>query len=160
MAQHLIESLSDKQRGYLEARLEGLSIIDSALRAGYTENYARSRASKILEKHPTIRTIMRQTNQRAADKLQLNRESVLNGLLDAVDAAATATELVMAWREIGKVIGAYEPTKVEIDVNNLTAAQLRGMSGSELAALAGMDRVFEGEFERMAPAEALEAPNE
>jgi hypothetical protein len=71
-----------------------------------------------LEKNPKVRAAMRwaikESGQRAEE---LTKNDVMTGLLDAVDAAATASELVMAWRELGKLIGAYEPEKKILEIH-------------------------------------------
>lgn len=99
-----------------------------------------------MERHPAIRAIIRASTKQAMKELALTRQDVLQGLLDAVDLAATSTELTAAWREIGKVIGAYEPQKVQIDVHHVTSEQLRDMSTHELAVLANMQGVIDGEY--------------
>lgn len=44
----------------------------------------------------------------------ISKKDVLNGLLAAVACARDSTELVNAWREIGKLLGHYEETKVRV----------------------------------------------
>ena len=56
-----------------------------------------------MENHPRIRLVMHSLTTDALKGLTLQRQDVLQGFMDAVDASATATELVMAWREVGKV---------------------------------------------------------
>lgn len=141
-----LDELTPAQRSYLENRLKGMNIKESALNAGYSPTFAHTSARTVLEKHPLVKMAMRAANQQAMKELSLTRQHVLQGLLDAVDLAATSTELTGAWREIGKLIGAYEPERVQIDVNHVTSDQLRDMSVQELAALANMQGVIEGEY--------------
>ena len=139
------DDLTPSQRTYMELRCAGKSAYDAAIGAGYAESFAR-KAPAALERHPVIRTAIRASTQKAMKELALSRQDVLQGLLDAVDLAATSTELTAAWREIGKVIGAYEPQKVQIDVHHVTSEQLRDMTTQELAVLANMQGVIDGEY--------------
>ena len=75
--------------------------------------------------------------------------------MDAVESAATSTELTMAWREIGKVIGAYAPERTELIVGDMTPDRLRQLSEKELLGLVDQGKqapealvhVLDGEFE-------------
>ena len=58
-------------------------------------------------------------------------------MMDAVSAAATAAELVMAWREIGKLLGVYEPERRVLEVKDYTTDELKTLSDRDLAKLAG-----------------------
>jgi hypothetical protein len=79
-----------------------------------------------------------------ARKLSITREDVLAGLMDAVNMAATSAELTGAWREIGKVIGAYAPTEVKVSKRiSVVREQVAQMTDEELAKLGAI----EGEYE-------------
>lgn len=144
--QSAYDMLEPRQRKYVEARLNGLEPRAAARSAGYSASYAGNLVYSTLERNPVIKVILRESGRAALKNLCLTRESVLHGLMDAVDTSATATELTNAWREIGRVIGAYEPEKIQIDVNNIAPDELRTMPLHELAALADMQGVFDGEF--------------
>ena len=145
MANTLMDELTDRQRAYVEHRLEGLSVAEAGRLAGYTMEEAALRCH--VERHPKIKVILRESNRAAVKKLQLGREDVLQGLLDAVDAAGGSQDLTTAWREIGRVLGVYEPQRVQVDVAAMTQAQLQELSTEELVTLAGMQGAFiEGEF--------------
>lgn len=154
LSSHSYQALNEGQRRYVENRLKGQPPLDAALAAGYSESYAKTKTT-LLERHPVVKTILREAGRSALRELCLTREHVLHGLMDAVDGAATATELTNAWREIGRVIGAYEPDKVQIDVNNVVADDLRTMSVEELAALADMQGVIEGSYRKVGEEENL-----
>ena len=104
------------QRRYVDARLQGLSIYAAARAAGMSAPDGGN--ATLMERNPKIRAAMRwaikESGQRAQD---LTKNDVMTGMLDAVDAAATASELVMAWRELGKLIGAYEPEKRILEIH-------------------------------------------
>jgi hypothetical protein len=153
------DMLTVKQRRYVELRLEGKQPKEAASAAGFSAGRAMNHAYNALERHPAIKAILREAGRSALRKLCLTREHVLHGLLDAVDTAASSTELTNAWKEIGRVIGAYEPEKVQIDVNHIVPETLRTMPIQELAALADLQGIFDGEF-IVRDEEALDDPEE
>lgn len=123
------------QRRYVDARLQGLNLSAAARAAGVKSEYSNSQS---LENHPKVRAALRwvikESGQRAQD---LTKNDVMTGMLDAVEAASTAAELVMAWRELGKLIGAYEPEKRILEIHEYNAEDLKMLSDKELAQLAG-----------------------
>lgn len=147
--------LTEKQRLYVENRLLGLNQTASAKAAGYSEGSCTSIGNN-LERNPVIKNVLMLATKQAMEKMVISRHDVLAGLQDAVATAATATELTMAWREIGKLIGAYEPEKVEHThkLEDMSREKLAAMSDAELLAHAG-----EAEF-RLADEEAIEAEYE
>ncbi len=66
---------------------------------------------KVMENQPATQIVV----QRLQKTWDISRDDVLAGFMDCVYAAATATELLMSWREIGKLIGAYAPKVVQIE---------------------------------------------
>lgn len=137
----IYDSLTKKQRRFVDARVAGNSASASARIAGMDEANGRK-----FDQDPRVVTLRRELSRQALRKLVLTREDVLQGFLDAVDAAATSTELVGAWREIGRLIGAYEPEEVKVSIEDLTPAHLRGMTDAQLAKIAGLQPI-DAEYE-------------
>ena len=81
----------------------------------------------------------------------MSKSDVMTGMLDAVEAAATASELVLAWRELGKLIGAYEPEKKILEIHDYTRDELRAMNDEDLLRLSGSKYadVIDAEFEEI-----------
>lgn len=133
--------LSTQQQLYLQHRLNGIAPKAAALAAGYRNPKAMVFS---LERNPKIKAALVEANERRLVQEEIDKSKVIQGFLSAVDAATSATELVQAWRELGKLIGAYEPQKVEVNVTleDLTEKQLRSMSDQELARYAGMDELL------------------
>jgi len=132
------------QRRYVEARLQGL-VVSAACRAA---GIAPSDGSKY-EGHPKVRAALKWCVKESGMKAEeLSKSDVMTGMLDAVDAAATASELVMAWRELGKLIGAYEPEKKVFEIHDYTRDELKTLSDDELLRLAGSKYAdaIDGEF--------------
>lgn len=132
------EQLSSQEVTYVESRLCGNTPLTSARLAGLPQpNEACTR----LEKDERVRAALESAIRLQTYEKRLTRDDVLAGFMDAVGMASTATELVSAWREIGKVIGAYEPQQIE--VNAKSREQLRELSDAELANLAAIDADYE-----------------
>ena len=129
-----LQALTEQQRRYVDARVCGMNPSAAATAAGLPAGHGPG-----LERSPTVQLALKEINDKAMRKLALSREDVINGMLDAVKAAATSTELVAAWREIGKLIGAYEPQKIAVTHEMLLPEQMRTMSDKQLMVAAGMD---------------------
>jgi phage terminase small subunit len=156
--------LNVTQRRYVEARLQGLPIVAAAKAAGL--EHANSHAHR-LERSPKVRKAIKYLiKDSTANVEELTKSDVMTGMLDAVEAAATASELVMAWRELGKLIGAYEPEKKILEIHDYTRDELKTLSEEELLKLSGgkYADVIDGEFEEIRqshlPAEIEDATSE
>lgn len=71
----------------------------------------------------------------------VTREDVIAGMMNAVNTASTSTELLFAWKELGKLLGYYEETKVRIEQTvkqqvthtvTFDAADMRMMTNEDL----------------------------
>jgi hypothetical protein len=133
----ILDELTPKQRAYVEARLNGMSPPDAATAADIAGGY---RNAWNYENHPKVKPIIQAANQYAVDRYNVTRDDVVSGLMDAVTAAGSSTELTQAWREIGKLLGHYESEKIEIhhSVENMTLNKLETLSEKELLQLAEM----------------------
>jgi hypothetical protein len=138
--------LNETQRAYANARLKGMNSVESYKAAGLDPETVNDDA---YAGHPKVTNYIHLA-ARAATRLALvSRTDVLNGLFDAVEAAGSSTELTAAWREIGRIVGAYEPQRVEvgITVHDLDRQRLATMSTKELITLTKSGGVFEIEAE-------------
>jgi len=134
--------LTDKQRLFAEARATGMTTAQAQRAAGIAETTAYE-----YENHPRIKAILQGTARVALRRIAINREDVLEGLMDAVHASQTSTELTAAWREIGKLVGAYEPEQVKHTHIHKTQEQMEQLSDEELLKLADHEGfTLEGEF--------------
>lgn len=131
-------AMTAKQQAYCTARLEGCDENQAKQIAGYDRRGHP-------EAHPKIARYIALSTKSALRNNVVNREDVIRGLLDAVDSAGTSMELTQAWREIGRVIGAYAPEKFEVNtkVEDLTAKRLAEMKTEELITLTQRNGVYE-----------------
>lgn len=122
------------QKQYVEARLQGLTKAAAGRAAGVDD---RSVCYQ-LEKNPKVMAAIRYLIRESTVSVeQLTKSDVLTGMMDAVSAAATAAELVMAWREIGKLLGAYEPERKILEIHDYSADELKMLKDEDLLRLAG-----------------------
>lgn len=132
------DALTSQEVRYVESRMLGSPPVIAARSAGYL---APIESATSLERDQRIQDAMRATTRLATRGQRLTRDDVLAGFMDAVGMAATATEVIAAWREIGRVIGAYEPSKIDITVTH--QQQLKEMDDKELAQLASIEGDYE-----------------
>lgn len=138
-------ALSLNQKRYVEARLQGLPKYAAARAAGMAESSVPG-AVRSWEKSPLVRAAIRYLIKESTKSVEeLTKNDVLQGMMDAVDSAATASELVMAWREVGKLLGSYEPERKILEIHDYTSDELRELSDRDLLKLAGgkMQEVIE-----------------
>lgn len=114
--------------------MQGLSVSAAGAAAGCANVYSASN----LERSPKVRKAIKFLVKDSVRSVEeLSKSDVMTGMLDAVEAAATASELVLAWRELGKLIGAYEPEKKILEIHDYTREELKTMSDNELLRLSG-----------------------
>ncbi len=138
-------SLHITKKRYVEARLQGLPKWAAARAAGVAEGGLGSTVTSF-EKSPAVRAAIRYLIKESTKSVnELTKTDVLQGMMDAVDASATASELVMAWREIGKLLGSYEPERKILEIHDYTSNELKELSDADLLRLAGgtMQEVIE-----------------
>lgn len=148
-----MNDITAKQRVAIAAVMSGATKTEAIRKAGYSEKTPVT----LVFKGDAIRDEMARQRALLSADMNLQIKDVLNGLMDAVGAAQNSLDLVAAWREIGKILGAYEHAKkIEIDVQSRIehihhSKQLERMSDADLVKLAelGDDFVLEGEYEEI-----------
>lgn len=146
--------LTEMQRLYVDGRLAGLTPYASCTAAGYAD--AQTVAYR-LERTPRVRDALDAASKVARVSLDMSRDDVLEGLMESLQMCATATEMTNVWKEIGKIIGAYQPLKIEHthNIGDMTNNQLQRMSNKELvnmvdepgAVIDVKDDIVDAEFE-------------
>jgi hypothetical protein len=128
--------------------MQGLAIGAAGNAAGASSHQEASR----LEHSPKVRKAIKWLIKDSTRNVEeLSKSDVMTGMLDAVEAAATASELVLAWRELGKLIGAYEPEKKILEIHDYTKDELKALSDEDLLKLSGnkYSDVIDAEFEEI-----------
>lgn len=144
------QGLSDKQRLYVQARLEGNTPGIAARMAGVKDPEIHW---KLMEAVPVVREALRKGREISIAATGVTRETVTEMLKQAFANATTAAEQVAAARELGKLHGVYEAQKVQHDVRVQELKderELKALPTQELAKLAKLP-VLEGEFIEVTP---------
>lgn len=146
--------LTDQQRLYVDGRLAGLTPYASCKAAGYS---GPESSAYRLERTPKVADAMAAASQVARVQLDMGKDDVLAGLMEALNASANATEMTNVWKEIGKIIGVYQPMKLEVthDIGEMTQDKLMTLSNKDLVRMAEQpgavvpveDNIVDAEFE-------------
>ncbi len=112
----------------------------AAIQAGYSASSARQSAARLMSK-AAIRDAIAARQALDSQQLQIGRQEAIQGLLLAIaDAKAQGNPAAMisGWREIGRMLGFYEPDRAEVavTVGELDGRQrLEAMTDAELISL-------------------------
>jgi phage terminase small subunit len=129
--------LTEQQKEFVRQWAAGESISTAAARAGYGQD---SYGYRIVHM-PNARRMYEEEKRKYEEAAQMTRKKVMDMHLEAYQCAKLMSEpsaMVAAAREIGKMCGYYEPTKVQVDVNvqgQILVKQLTSMSDTELLKL-------------------------
>ena len=146
-------TLTKQQRIYVDSRLQGMNLTQAARAAGYAYPNVIGHS---LSKHPRVKAVLMARSKEMSVNIKLKREDIIEGLQDAVRSAATSTELTAAWRELGRVIGAYEPEKIEVNVTHkMTLQELGTSSDRQLLDAIDAGKVIEGESKEILDSQLL-----
>ncbi len=125
--------LTDMQKAFAKAIAEGNSIPASMERAGYNEQPSYGYR---LVKMPNVKKLIGEYQRAYQEASKLKKEDVMAMLKKAYEVAEQLAEpasMVSAAREIGKLCGFYEPTKVDVSIRDHT--QFARLSDQELFAM-------------------------
>ena len=112
-------TLSSRHAKFVDEYLIDGNGTQAAIRAGYGAAGARVAAHRLLT-NVAISSLIETRRQADAAQLSIDRENVLQGLLEAVDMARADRNpagLIAAWREIAKLQGYYAPLVARVEVD-------------------------------------------
>jgi len=128
--------LTAKQARWVHEYLACGNASASAVKAGYSANGASVAGNRML-RNVRVQEALKARQQADATRLAFSRENVLQGLLEAFELAKAARNpvaMVSAARELGKMLGFYEPTRVKVDFGvQDEVLRFEAMSDGELA---------------------------
>lgn len=137
---NLNHSLTARQLRWVDEFLVDGNATAAAVRAGYSERSARSIAHENMTK-PALQAVLAERRGEVANRLQITREGVIQGLLDAVHLAkeqANPAGMVAGLREIGKMLGYYAPEVKRVELSSDSRgliSRFEGLSDQELEAM-------------------------
>lgn len=144
--------LTEKQKLFAKAYVEGDSVPNAMARAGYNEQPAYGYR---MIKMPNVQREIARYQAEYQKAAEVSKKDVMDMLKESFDMAklmAEPSSMVSAAREIGRLCGYYEPKKVEVTLNGIM--RYDQMSDAELFAM------IEKATQEAALAEALETTDE
>lgn len=110
-------NLSTRQARFIDEYLVDGNGAAAAVRAGYAPRSAKVAACRMLTKDNPVRRLIRARQQADSLELGVTRQKVLDGLLAAVEQARAQTNpmgMIAGYREIARLLGLYEPERIEV----------------------------------------------
>ena len=111
--------LTAKQHRFVDEYLVDGNGARAAVAAGYGLAGARVRAHRLTKDNVAVRAEIRARQGVDSQRLQIDRQDVLKGLLEAFAMAKEMREpaaMVSAAREVGRMLGFYEPERHQVEV--------------------------------------------
>ena len=132
-----LAEISAKRLRFAEEYVLDANATAAAIRAGYSARSAHVTACRML-KDRGVQAAVAERQGEIAEELELTREKVMRGLLEAVEIARLQADpgaMVKAWSEIARMCGYYAPVKQRVDVSvsaKRRIAEFETMSDAEL----------------------------
>lgn len=148
--------LTQQQRAFVKFWAQGESPLMASVKAGYADG--GTYAYRMIHQ-PNILALYNEEKAAYERDSGMNRKRVIDGFLEAVDMAKMLGEpstMVAGWREIAKMVGYYEPVRVQHTVTHegkLQVEKLDRMTDAELMELIQQQALAQAQ-------QALPAPGE
>lgn len=129
--------IDEKRKVVADALLEGHSRPDALRAAGYHPGSADS-----VMRQEDIQQYLAEARGEIEDVTTLKRLDVINVFLEAIDMARTLADpaqMINGAKEVGKMMGFYEPERIDISVSGsaqLMAAKFKQLTDEELYEIA------------------------
>jgi hypothetical protein len=140
------KKLTEKQTDFAEKVLDGMA----------PSTAAGPNNGTLMMRSPSVKEYLAHHRAELSSATQIKRADVLEMLMEAYDAAKITSEpgnMVAAAREIGKMLGFYEPEQIKLQLTTNQArlkSKFEIMSDEELLQLAdGKATVIDGEYQRL-----------
>lgn len=114
----------------------------AAVAAGYGRAGAKVTAHRLTHANPAVQAEIRARQAQDAQRLQIERQDVIEGLLEAIaeaKAKRNPAAMISGWREMARLLGYFAPSRHVVETGAVSAIQqrLELMSDAELSAMAG-----------------------
>ena len=139
--------IDERRRIVADALLEGHSQSDALRAAGYHPTNADN-----VMRQEDVQQYLAEARAELQDISTIKRIDVINVMLEAIDMARTLADpaqMINGAKEVGKMLGFYEPERIDITVSGSAtamAAKFKQLSDEELYKIASKKaKVIEGE---------------
>lgn len=137
-----MSELTTKQARFVAEYLVDGNGARAAVAAGYGRAGSRVAAHRLLT-YANVQAAIQARQGVDSQRLGLDRQAVIQGLLEAVQMARDRREpaaMISAWRELGRLMGYYAPERRQIEATAVVGevklmAQMTAMSDAELMAV-------------------------
>lgn len=135
-----LPKLTPRQRLFVDEYVLCNNASEAARRAGYSEKTAGAIATENLQK-PAIRQAIEALRSDNAARLDLTRQDVLAGILEAIEMArvmADPAAMLAGYRDLARMCGFNEPEVHRVEASpgaSAVVARFVAMTDEELAAL-------------------------
>lgn len=146
-----LAELTGQEVTFVQSLLRGLPLAMAAEQVGVPIASAQTFLTR-----PQVAAVLAYLREtQITTELRIDRNMLNLMLMEAHAKSATATEEIMAVRELAKINGLNAPQQIEVTRRQeaVTASQLRRMSSEDLAALADEDLAIDGEYTEVTPDE-------
>ena len=109
-----MQTLTAKQQRFVAEYLVDGNGARAALAAGYGPAGAKVTAHRLTHANRAVEAEIRARQALDSQRLQIDREGVIAGLLEAIDQAreqANPAAMIAGWKTIGQMLGFFEPVK-------------------------------------------------
>ena len=133
-------NLTPRQAAFVPEFLASGNATASAIKAGFSVKGASVAGTRML-RNASIQKALQERQAADAARLSIERENVLNGLLEAVDMARDQRNpmgMIRGYAELGKMLGFYavETKRLEVNVEGqANLNHLERLSDAELLAI-------------------------
>lgn len=131
--------LTARQAKFVELYIDTGNATEAARQAGYASGSANVTACRLLN-NPEVASAVSTKRREIENQHHVDRTRVINGLLEGVAIAeqkGDASNVIAGWRELGKMLGYYEPERKKVDVSldaRRVISRFERMSDAELVA--------------------------
>ena len=122
-----MQNLSPKQARFVDEYLVDMNGAAAAERAGYGRVGARAAAHRLLTTNHDIRAAIEARQAHDAKRLGIERQHVIQGLLDAVATAkeiGNAAAMISGWSTIGRMMGFFAPERPKVELARAAGGEL------------------------------------
>jgi phage terminase small subunit len=140
------EEIQAKQKAYADALVMGATKKDAALAAGYHPSSMSN-----VQRQEEVQLLVNEARSELRDISTIKKLDVLDIMIEAIDMARTLADpaqMINGAREVGRMMGFYEPETIKIEHNvnhNVMATKFKQMTDEELYAIASKQaKVVEG----------------